>query len=120
MIVTIIGIPLLALVPLAVFALALLLLVGFTAVVSDVGRIAAARFGWPGQSPYLVAAVGVLVVLSPVLLGRLVGFAGGVLVPLAWALLFLGFLVEYAVWTVGLGAVALARFDRKPVALPSA
>jgi hypothetical protein len=38
--------------------------------------------------------------------------------PFAWALLGVGFFVEYAAWTVGLGAVALARFDRK-AALPT-
>jgi hypothetical protein len=58
-----------------------------------------------------VAAVGIALVLSPVLLSRLIGFVG-LLWPITWALLFLGLLTEYVVWTVGLGAVALMRFDR--------
>jgi hypothetical protein len=33
-------------------------------------------------------------------------------VPLTWALLLLGFFVEYVAWTVGLGAIALLRFGR--------
>jgi hypothetical protein len=114
MVVTIIGIPLLVLVPFALLALALLFLVGFTAVAYDLGRLAVARFGREGQNPnpYLVAAIGIALVLSPVLLSRLIGFAG-LLWPITWTLLFLGLLTEYVAWTVGLGAVALVRFDRR-------
>jgi len=112
MVVTIIGIPLLVLVPFALLAFALLFLVGFTAVAYDVGRLGVSRFGWNGQNPYFVAAVGVALVLSPVLLSRLIGFAG-LLWPITWTLLVLGLLTEYVVWTVGLGAVALVRFDRR-------
>jgi hypothetical protein len=100
------------LVPFALLALALLFLVGFTAVAYDVGRLAVARFGWDGQNPYFVVAVGILLVVLPVLLSRLVGFAG-LLWPITWMLLGLGLLTEYVVWTVGLGAVALEKFDRR-------
>jgi len=113
LVVTIIGIPLLVLVPFALLAFSLLFLIGFTAVVSDLGRLAVTRFGWQEQNPYLVAALGIAVVLSPVLIGRLLGFAGGLLWPITATLLLVGFLAEYAVWTVGLGAMALVRFDRK-------
>jgi len=112
MIVTIIGIPLLALIPFALVALAVFWLVGFSAVAHDVGRFSAARIGWQEQSPYLVTALGVAVLLSPVLIGGLIGLGGGLLVPLTWALLLLGFFVEYVAWTVGLGAIALLRFGR--------
>ena len=63
MVITIIGIPLLALIPFALLAFALLFLVGFTAVAYDVGRLAASRFGVDGQNPYLVAAMGIALVL---------------------------------------------------------
>jgi hypothetical protein len=112
MVVTIIGIPLLVLVPFALLAFALLFLIGFTAVAYDVGRLAVSRLGWDGQNPYFVAAMGVAVVLSPVLLSRLVGFAG-LFWPITMMLLVLGVITEYVVWTVGLGAVALVRFDRQ-------
>jgi hypothetical protein len=113
MVVTIIGIPLLVLVPFALLAFALLCFVGFTAVTYDVGRLATTRFGGDGQNPYLVAAIGVAVLLSPVLLSRLIGFGGPLVWPITGSLLLLGLLVEYAVWTVGLGAVALLKFDRR-------
>jgi hypothetical protein len=113
MVITIIGIPLaVMLVPFALLALALLFLLGFTAVASDVGRLAASRFGTEQQNPYVIAAIGIVVVLSPLLLSRIVGLAG-LLWPVAWALLIVGLFAEYVAWTVGLGAVALVRFDHK-------
>jgi hypothetical protein len=115
MVVTIIGIPLLLLIPFALLAFVLLLLVGFAAVAYDVGRLISARFGWEGRNPYLIAAAGIALVLSPVLLSRLVGFGGAFISPFAWTLLLFGLLVEYVAWTVGLGAVALVRFDRRTV-----
>jgi hypothetical protein len=114
MLITIIGIPLLVLVPFALLAFALLFLIGFTAVAYDVGRFAAPRLRVEAQNPYAVAALGVALVLSPVLLSRLVGLTGGLLWPITWTLLLIGFVAEYLAWTVGLGAVALVRFDRRP------
>ena len=58
LVVTIIGIPLLVLVPFAILALVLVLLVGFTSVAYHVGRIASGRFGWPADNAYLTAIVG--------------------------------------------------------------
>ena len=116
MVITIIGIPLLLLVPFAILAAVLLALVGFTAVAYDVGRLAMNRFGTTtGQNPYVIAAIGIAVVLSPLLISRLVGIAGGFLVPVTWALLIVGLCAEYIAWTIGLGAIALVRFDRKAV-----
>lgn len=112
MVVTIIGIPLFVLVPFALLAFALLFLIGFTAVAYDVGRLAVSRFGGEGRNPYFAAAIGIALVLSPVLLSRLVGF-GGLLWSITWTLLLLGLVTEYVAWTVGLGAVALVRFDRQ-------
>jgi hypothetical protein len=113
MVITIIGIPLLVLVPFALLGLALVFLIGFTAVTYDIGRLAIARFGWGEQNPYVIAAIGIALVVSPLLLSRIVGFAG-ILWPITWTLLFLGLLSEYVAWTVGLGAVALARFAPEP------
>ena len=113
LVVTIIGIPLLALIPFALLGLVIILLVGFSAVAFDVGRLVTARLGWSSQSPYATAIIGIVAVLSPLLAARLIGLAGGgLLFPLALALLALGLLCEYLAWTVGFGAVALLRFDK--------
>jgi hypothetical protein len=111
LVVTIIGIPLLVLVPFAIIGFALVFLIGFAAVSRRLGGVLAARLGWSHRSSYLVAVLGVVVVLSPVLIGRLLGLAGGLLWPLAAVLVAVGFVVEYVAWTVGLGAVALVRFQ---------
>ncbi len=112
LVVTIIGIPLLLLVPFALLGLAIVLLVGFTSVAYHVGRLASVRFGWAADNPYVDAVVGVCVVLSPLVLARLSGLADGLLFPLTAGLLMAGLAVEYLAWTVGFGAVALTRFDR--------
>jgi hypothetical protein len=114
MIITIIGIPLLALIPFALLALAIIFLVGFSAVAFDLGRRVTAALGSPTDNPYAAAIVGIIALLSPVLVGRLIGLAGGILFPFTLALFVLGFLFEYLAWTVGLGAVALVRFDKAP------
>jgi hypothetical protein len=113
LIVTIIGIPFLALVPFVVLGLVVLLIVGFTAVAYQVGRLVSARLGSATLNPYLTVIVGILAVLTPVLLGRILGIGGPLLLPLALPVLFIGFLTEYLAWTVGFGAVALNRFDKR-------
>jgi hypothetical protein len=113
LVVTIIGIPLLMLVPFAVLALAVLFVIGFTSVAYHVGRLATVRFGSAELNPMLATLVGILVVMSPVLFGRLLGLGGGLLLPIALPVLLIGFLAEYAAWTVGFGAIALNRFDRR-------
>ena len=55
------------------------------------------------------------------MLGRLVAFGGGPLAMMAALLIFVGFVIEYAVWTVGLGGALLTRFGRYgtlPVTVP--
>jgi hypothetical protein len=115
MVITIIGIPFLLLIPFAILAAILLALVGFTAVAYDLGQLAANRFGAAGRSPYVIAAIGVGLLLLPLVLSRLISFAGGIFWPITGTLVFLGLCAEYLAWTVGLGAIALVRFGRKAV-----
>jgi hypothetical protein len=120
LVVTIIGIPLLVLVPFAVLALAVVGLIGFTAVASYLGRLINRRFAWSGDNPYLTVVIGIVMVVSPVLIARLIGLAGILVFPITGTLTFLGFLLEYVAWTVGFGAVALLRFARPGGPLASA
>lgn len=112
LVVTVIGWPLLLLIPFAILGLVVLALVGFSAVATHLGRLVTARFGWTEYGPIATTAIGVLVVTAPVIVGRVVGLAGGPFWFLATALVGVGLLVEYLAWTVGMGAVALARFSR--------
>jgi hypothetical protein len=121
LVVTIIGIPLaIVLIPVAVLGLAVVGLVGFTAVAFYVGHLVNQRFNWSDRNPYLSVFTGIVVLISPVLIARLIGLAGGLVFPISGTLAFLGFLLEYLAWTVGFGAVALLRFARPGGTVPVA
>jgi hypothetical protein len=113
--VTIIGIPLLVLVPFAILGLVVIALVGFTGVSYRLGVLLSERFGWNTANPYLTTIVGVVLLLSPVILARIVGLGGFPLFPITGVLVAVGLLAEYLAWTVGFGAMALLRFSRPAV-----
>jgi hypothetical protein len=108
--VSIVGIPLLALVPVAVLVMVVVLLVGFTAVAMRVGEWMGARVGTVGPAGYGAVTAGIAVVLTLALLARLAFLSGGAATGLGVALAVIGFGVEFAAWTVGLGAAVLVRF----------
>jgi hypothetical protein len=108
---TVIGIPLLIFVPFLILAFGLAALLGFTAVAQEVGRWTTRRFGWTEIGPFATTLLGIVTVLSPILLGRLLGLIGG-LFPITSGLVLIGLCVEYLVWTIGFGAVALTRFQK--------
>lgn len=119
--VSIIGIPLLILVPFAVAFAVVLMFIGFTGIAAHVGRLMSTRFGnqW---GPYLSVAVGVLTIVAITLIARItsvaLGFSSGLFV--SGPLRVIGFLVEYVAWTMGIGAVILAwRSRRHPAPTPS-
>jgi hypothetical protein len=117
--VSIVGIPLLALVPFGVLAVGVLMIVGFTGLAYQLGRVLTNRFaGEPSAtSPYLVLTVGVVAIMAVTILARLTSLGLGFLgTPVA----AVGFAVEYLAWTIGFGATILAWFGarRGPVAPP--
>jgi hypothetical protein len=109
--ISIIGIPLLVLVPIAIVALLLVMLVGFTGVAYQIGRLLQDKVEGLRTRPYAATLVGILLIVSPVLIARLVGLTGDFWV-LVWPIAAVGFLLEYIAWTAGLGAAALARWGR--------
>jgi hypothetical protein len=118
LVVSIIGIPLLLLVPVALMALVVVLLVGYAGVAQWLGRRIQAGLGWSRGQPIAATVLGIGLLVVPILLGRLAGLAGG-LGALATILVVAGVLVEYAAWTVGLGAAALVRFGAQLPASPA-
>jgi len=88
------------------------LLIGFTSVTYRLGMAVANRMGWVVSNPYSATMLGILVVMAPMLLTRVISLGGGFLFPMTFGLGIVARLVEYVAWTVGLGAVALARFNR--------
>ena len=115
LVVTIIGIPLLLLMPFLILGFCVVALIGFAGVAHHVGRLFVAKVGWT-TGPYATMLAGILVIVSPLLLAR---FAGLVL-PTTFGLGLIGLLVEYLAWTVGFGAVALTRFSKVSVSSSSA
>jgi hypothetical protein len=109
---SIVGIPLLLLVPFAVLFVLLLALIGFAGAALAVGQWARRRFGLASPSGFADIWLGILIILLPVLMGRLIalgGFLGG---PFAILLIAGGLAIEFLVWATGFGAVLTNTFAR--------
>ncbi len=117
--ISIIGIPLLVLVPFGILFALVVLLVGFTGVAYQVGRTLPARFGWHERGEYASVALGVLVIGGVTVLARSAALIGGSL--FGFPLAALGFAVEYVAWTMGFGAAILVwlRSRRREVHVPA-
>jgi hypothetical protein len=110
--ITLIGIPLLLLLPFAALFLVLMALVGFTGTAGAIGQRVRRRFSIGGESEFADVAVGILVILLPLLLGRFLAFGGWAAGPFAFLLVAIGFAFEYLVWACGFGAVLTNAFTR--------
>jgi hypothetical protein len=110
---TIIGIPLLVLLlPLTLLASLVALLLGFTALSCRVGEWIEARLGWTVSSALAATVLGLLVIVGPTLVSRLLGVAPEPLRVAAFGLLVTGLIIEFLVWTIGLGATLMTGFGR--------
>jgi hypothetical protein len=106
--VSIVGIPLLLLVPFAIVLVVVLMLIGFAGIAFQIGRLINGRFGIK-RGPYASAALGIVVVVGITLIARITALAGDFTLGLvvAGALAAVGYLAEYVAWTMGIGAVIL-------------
>jgi len=111
--VSIIGIPLLLVIPFALVALAIGVLIGFTAVARQLGGAAEQRFGWQHDNPYIAVLVGVGLIMLVSFFASALGVAGGPLHVFAVILAIIGFVIQYAAWTVGFGVLLLTRFGTR-------
>jgi hypothetical protein len=109
--ISIIGIPLLVLVPFGIVLALVVLLVGFTGVAYQVGRSLHSRFGWSGRGAYASVALGVIVIGALTVLARSAALIGGGIV--GFPLAALGYFVEYVAWTIGFGAAILVWLHRR-------
>jgi hypothetical protein len=112
LVLTIIGIPLLVLLPFGIIVLLLMALAGFTGTACAIGSAARRRFGMGHASGFLDVILGIVIILSPVLLGRFVGMAGWPADPFVWLLVLTGTAFEFLAWTTGFGAVLINTFSR--------
>ena len=110
--ISIVGIPLLILLPFAVLILLLMALVGFSGTVSAIGQWARRRFGLGTSSGFVDVCLGILIVVLPLVVARFVAFGGWTLSPIVFLLVATGLAVEFLVWSSGFGAVLTNVFSR--------
>ena len=110
LVISIIGIPLVLLVPFFVLALLLVAFLGYSGVALGLGELLRDRFGWKLANPYAVLLLGVLTIQIWSVIGDLLDFGWGPLWFFAVMFGIVGALIKYVAWTVGLGAAFLSRF----------
>lgn len=114
LLISIIGIPLLLIVPpLLILGFLLFCLLGYSGVALAAGRIAEDRFSFSSRSRFALAFFGMLLIEGWSLLGATVAGIGGPIRLTALLLLLFGFFLKYLVWTAGLGATVLERFRER-------
>jgi hypothetical protein len=110
--ISIIGIPLLILVPFALLLLVLLALAGFSSTAYAIGLWVRRRFNLASSPPFVDVLLGVLVILLPILLARFVALAGWAVNPLVIVLVMIGVTIEFLAWSSGFGAVLTNGYTR--------
>ena len=103
--VSLIGIPLLLLLPFALVVLLVMAVVGFSGTAYAVGQWARRRFGIATMSPFGDVWLGILIILLPLLAGRVIALGGWPLSPVVFMLVATGLAVEFLAWASGFGAV---------------
>lgn len=111
LIMIIVGIPLLLLLPFVILALLVMALFGYAGVAQAIGGWVRRRTGTGGGDVSDVL-LGIVIIMLPLLAGRVLGLAGWAVGPLALLLVVMGLLVEFVAWTAGFGAVLANGFSR--------
>lgn len=113
LIVTIIGIPFVAvLIPLAFAVAAFAFVLGFTAIACRVGEWIEDRLGWRPGNAFVASAIGALVLLGPTIVARVINLATPTFAPIGFLLVALSVTVEFLAWTTGFGAAIITGLGR--------
>jgi hypothetical protein len=119
LIITIVGIPIVALlIPIAIIGAILAMVLGFTGLACRLGEAIEDRLGIRAHTAFLATALGTALILGPTLLARVIGVAPAPLRYTALAILLAGVLIEFVVWTTGLGATLMTGFGRSSTVPP--
>jgi hypothetical protein len=110
LVLTIIGIPLLLLIPFLLAFLVLLALVGFTGTAAAVGQWASRRFGIGSGVGLGSVVLGIGLIFLPLMLARLMALGGWMTAPFSFVLGGAAFGFELLVWAAGFGAVLSNTF----------
>jgi hypothetical protein len=116
LIVSIVGIPLLATIPLLLAAFAFIWIAGFTGVAVRLGR--ALRGKGPMTAPSVMDfLLGYAIIIGLTVIAQATAYGFGWLSP-TWPMRSAGLLVEYVAWTIGLGAAVTSLFTGQRVLPP--
>jgi hypothetical protein len=110
--ISLIGIPLLLLLPFVVLLLIVLALLGFSGTALAMGQWARRRFGLSTSPGIIDVCLGVVLILLPLLLGRVVALGGWPASPVSFLLIAAGVGMEFLAWAAGFGAVLTNTFGR--------
>jgi hypothetical protein len=110
--ISLIGIPLLLLLPFVVLLLIVLALLGFSGTALAMGQWARRRFGLSTSPGIIDVCLGVVLILLPLLLGRVVALGGLPASPVSFLLIAAGVGMEFLAWAAGFGAVLTNTFGR--------
>ena len=110
--ISLVGIPLLVLLPFALVAVLATAVVGFSGTAYAVGQWVRRRFGIATTSGFADICMGILVILLPLLLGRVIALGGWALSPVVFLLVAIGLGMEFLAWASGFGAVLTNMFSR--------
>jgi hypothetical protein len=117
--ITIVGIPLVAiLVPIAIVLAMFALVLGYTAMACRIGEWLEDRFGWQPGNAFIATALGFVLIVGPTLVARMMGVGPDLFQLGAFTLLMAGMAIEFLVWMVGLGAAIMTGLGRWHTAPP--
>jgi hypothetical protein len=110
LIVSIVGIPLLAAIPFVLAALGLVWIAGFTGVAVRVGAALRGRSHADADASVADLLLGFMVIAAMTVGGHLLALAFGWFSPMTWPVRAAGLTIEYVAWTIGLGAAISSLF----------
>ena len=117
LIVSIVGIPLLATIPFVLAAFAFIWVAGFTGVAVRIGRALRGR-GDSTEVSVVNFLIGYTIIIGITVFAQLMAYGLGWLSPATWPMRSAGLLVEYVAWTVGLGAAVTSLFAPRRLSPP--
>jgi hypothetical protein len=118
LIISVIGIPLLAAIPFVIAGGALLWTAGFAAVAVSLGARLRGSRGDETSVPFLDLLTGFLAITGVTIFAHFAAITPGVLGPFSWLLHTTGLVIEYVAWTIGLGAALSTVFAGRRAAMP--
>jgi len=118
LLISVVGIPLLAAIPFVLAGGALLWVAGFAAVAVALGARLRGSRGDASAAPLIDLVTGFLAITALTIVAHFIALAPGWLGPFGWMVRSAGLVIEYLAWTIGLGAALSTFFVNRSVVPP--